>query len=108
MRKEPEIKLATTTDSIEQAEFALGNRAKPPESAAYTVEQEIIREEEQKVFLQAAQNEFLEEAGDFQEYKKRRNWMQSPDAIGQPRIPLDEMSMVDYNKMRDKETGGRR
>ena len=108
MRNEFEIVLATTTDSPAEAEYALGTRANPPETTAYTVEQEIVRDEEQKVFLQAAQNEFLEEAGDFQEYKKRRNWMQSPDAIGQPRLPLDEMSMVDYNKMRDRETGGRR
>ena len=108
MRKEPEIIISTTTDSAEQAEFALGVRAKPPESTAYTVEQEIIRDEEQKVFLQAQQNEFLEQAGDFAEYKRRWNWLQTPDAIGQPRIPMDEMTMTDYNRMRDRETGGRR
>ncbi len=63
----------------------------------------VKREREQVQRVQAAENERLD-VGDFQDYKRLRSEL----VISEPDLPLDEMSMSDYNKARDKETGGRR
>ena len=100
--------IASTTDPLEEIQFACGLTHEQPERTAYTVEQEVIHEEEQRDAVQTAQNQFLQDAPDYQEYQRRRDWMKSPGAIVQSRIRKDEMVYSDYRKARDQETGGRR
>lgn len=100
--------IASTTDPIEEIQFACGLTDKQPERTAYTVEQEIIREERQGEMCRAAENSFLNAATDQQEYRRRVAWLGTSAAVAQPTLAIDEMSMSDYNKMRDRQTGGRR
>ncbi len=63
----------------------------------------VLREHEQIERRQAAENERLD-VDDQRTYCRLRG----EHPILEPDLPLDEMTMRDYNLARDKETGGRR